>query len=379
MQLRNVPWPLIFGGYAGASGVIYMSLGEVAKRAGVSIATVSRVLNNTPGVRPETVKHVRKAMTAVAYDPTAVRRGPRHGKRDGKRAQSIAVLVLGQTQEQWFRRPVFSAVVAGINRAANERGIQVLIDHVLDPAELNPSIRKGLFNGALTFVRANSDPRLLDAVRAHLPVVRIMGQEMVDDELDFIGPDDLAVGRLAFRYLAEKGCKRIAYVTTRPDHEALVLRSVGLRIAASQSNVAELEAFVCGPSNFESLMRMPLFTGKDLESIADAIAKSNPRPDGLFVSQDAEMIGLYPMLVQRGIRPGTDVQIISCNNEQSALALLNPRPTTIDLGTDQIGRWAVTRLVNRIARPADPPVRMLTAPTLVLPTDGMEDARLSAV
>jgi DNA-binding LacI/PurR family transcriptional regulator len=114
---------------------------------------------------------------------------------------------------------------------------------------------------------------------------------------------------------------------------------------------------------------MELFAGKDLESLAEAIARSDRRPDGLFVSQDVEAIGLYPMLVQRGIRPGGDVQIISCNNEQSGLAMLSPRPATIDVGTDQIGRWALTRLVNRIARPAEPAIRMLIAPKLVPPQD----------
>src|SRR5215468_2522858 len=111
-----------------------MALVDVAKRAGVSVATVSRVLNNEPGVRRETINHVQRALRAVSYDPAAVRRGPRSGKRDGRKTQNIAVLVLGQTQEEWFRRPVFSAVVGGINRAANERDVQVLIDHVLDPA-----------------------------------------------------------------------------------------------------------------------------------------------------------------------------------------------------------------------------------------------------
>src|SRR5213075_2234786 len=93
-----------------------MALMDVANHAGVSIATVSRVLNNEPGVRPETIEQVQRALRAAAYDPAAVRRGPRPGKRDGKTTQSIAVLVLGQTQEEWFRLPVFAAVVAGINR-----------------------------------------------------------------------------------------------------------------------------------------------------------------------------------------------------------------------------------------------------------------------
>ena len=56
--------------------------------------------------------------------------------------------------------------------------------------------------------------------------------------------------------------------------------------------------------------------------------------------------------------------------QQYGLAMLSPRPATIDLGTDQIGRWSVTRLVNRIARPAEPPIRMLFAPTLVVPPNG---------
>jgi LacI family transcriptional regulator len=345
-----------------------MSLVEVAKMAGVSIATVSRVLNNTPGVRPETIKHVQRALRASSYDPTAIRRGPRPGKRDGKRAASIAVLVLGRTQQDWFKRPVFAAVVAGINRAANERGLGVLIDHVLDPANLNPAIRKGVYSGALTFLPAASDRRLLDVVRSHLPIVRIMGEEMANDDLDLIGPDDIAVGRLAFKYLISKGCERVAYVTTRPDHEALVVRGMGFRIAASQAKTS-VRAYACGRPDFGALLGMDLYSGADLESIAEEIATSSPRPDGLFVSQDAEAIGLYPMLVQRGIRPGVDVQIISCNNEQSGLAMLRPRPATIDLGTEEIGRWAVTRLVNRIARPSEPAIRMLTAPRLVLPTE----------
>lgn len=344
-----------------------MALVDVAKRAGVSIATVSRVLNNEPGVRPETIKHVQRALRAAAYDPGAVRRGPRTGKRDGRKTESIAVLVLGQTQEQWFRVPVFSAVVAGINRAANERDLQVRIDHVLDPAHLNPAIHKGRVGGALAFVAAHADRRLLDVVRQHMPVVRIMGEEMAADDFDQVGPDDIAVGRMGFSYLAGKGCKRIAYVTTRPDHEALVVRAMGLRIAASQAKAPNVQAFVCGPSDFGSMFGSQLFSGRDLEAVAEAIARSDPRPDGLLVSQDVETIGLYPMLVQRGIRPGRDVHIISCNNEQSGLAMLNPRPATIELGSDEIGRWALRRLVNRIARPSDPPIRMLIAPTLVEP------------
>src|SRR5437763_873232 len=101
----------------GADG---MSIAEVAKAAGVSTATVSRVLNDLPGVRDETVRQVRAAVEALNYTPQRAKRtgrstAPGHTPRQSPRTGNIAVITLGQTRD-WLQLPVMAAVVAGIQR-----------------------------------------------------------------------------------------------------------------------------------------------------------------------------------------------------------------------------------------------------------------------
>ena len=100
------------------------------------------------------------------------------------------------------------------------------------------------------------------------------------------------------------------------------------------------------------------------DDLIAAMAASEHRPDGLFVSTDLFLTKIHPLLVQYGIRPGKDLRIISCDNENERLAMVNPKPASIDIGGEEIGRWAVRQLVHRLQRPEDPPVRIQVAPRI---------------
>jgi DNA-binding LacI/PurR family transcriptional regulator len=337
-----------------------MLVTDIAKKAGVSISTVSRVLNEHPSVRPETVEQVRRAMGGVPYDRAAIRRGPRPGKRFRPKATNIGIVVLGISHERYFKLPVFASVVSGISRAAAARELNIAIDEVLDPDHLSDRLKCGDLDGALVFAASFADPRLMETLRRHMPVVHVMGESLVSPGVDQVSPDNLAIGHLAFRHLVERGCSRLAYVSTQFDHEPMRLRELAFVTAARRAGLAEPVSFVSQRERAASCPREIWGLGAMADRIADT-AKAGPM--GLFVSQDVETIGLYPLLVQRGVRPGQDVTIISCNNEES-LAMLAPRPASIDIGADDLGRRAVTRLLNRIAHPNEPPLRMLVAPSV---------------
>src|SRR5262249_979224 len=100
-----------------------MSIVAVAKRAGVSVATVSRVINDLNNVRAETVQQVRAAMQEMGYTPPRVKRGPKGGPRRAApacmRTGQIAIVTVG-AQQNWLGLPVMSSVVTGVMRAAKE-------------------------------------------------------------------------------------------------------------------------------------------------------------------------------------------------------------------------------------------------------------------
>src|SRR5689334_4635497 len=131
-----------------------MSIVSVAKRAGVSVATVSRVLNDLDNVRAETVEQVRTAMQEIGYTPPRVRRGPKGGRRRvipaGMRTGQIAVLTLGGLQN-WLQLPVMTSVVAGITRAAKEMDIRAVLDEMPDPQTVSPILRRHEVDGVVVF------------------------------------------------------------------------------------------------------------------------------------------------------------------------------------------------------------------------------------
>jgi DNA-binding LacI/PurR family transcriptional regulator len=131
-----------------------MSIVTVAKRAGVSIATVSRVINDMNNVRPETVEQVRAAILETGYKPSQNKRAgksrPRTVVRSCFRTGQFAVLTLGGFQ-QWLGLPVMASVVAGIMRSAQELELRAVLDQMPDPEMLSPLIRRREVDGALVF------------------------------------------------------------------------------------------------------------------------------------------------------------------------------------------------------------------------------------
>jgi DNA-binding LacI/PurR family transcriptional regulator len=97
---------------------------------------------------------------------------------------------------------------------------------------------------------------------------------------------------------------------------------------------------------------------------------TDPKPTGLFVPNDTATAVAHRVLIRRGIRPGKDIDIISCNNDNSSLIGLDPRPASIDLRPDIIGERAVDQLMRAIHNPFGPVrANLLVEPRLVTPDD----------
>src|SRR4051794_11185903 len=107
-----------------------MSISEVAKLAGVSSSTVSRVINNHPRVAPETIQSVRKAMQTLGYTPSERRPGPKPSFRSRTGSANIAFLVLGASRTR--ATPAFEDLLRGVSMSASRNDLNLIFSHVAD-------------------------------------------------------------------------------------------------------------------------------------------------------------------------------------------------------------------------------------------------------
>lgn len=342
-----------------------MSITEVAKIAGVSTATVSRVINQVPDVRPETADQVRAAMRSIGYTPPKVRRGPKLGPRNKPpRAGQIAVITVG-TGLRSFEMPRMGAVLTGVTQGAREAGARVLLDQMRDESMPPEILLAGDVAGAIVFMDSPRADEVLDNLSRHVPVVWISNGESSATRFDHVSVDDAAVGYVACRHLRDQGCERLAYIT--PDPDVAFMRTRGQSFANAAADDGRAVTFYLRRSNPSLLGSYggKVVAGDSLDDLVRVLVSRSPRPDGLFVPTDLLASQVYPLLYRNGLTPGKDIRVVTTDSEQLRAQSLVPPPAAIDIGSTTIGLAAARQLLRRVAHPNDPPQRIRIAPKLV--------------
>jgi len=350
-----------------------MSIVDVAKRAGVSVATVSRVINDFPGVSPRTARQVRTAMKELLYIPAPIRPGPKPGSRRTTKARirvgSLVVLTVGQTSRDWLTLPMMASMFAGITAATAERGVRLMVDEMPDPRKLSELISKRQVDGAIVFWSSHLGIGNLEQLRAHgIPMVRLMGAIDGPVEVDHVTTDNTAVGRLAHQHLAACGCRDVAFTTEFPSWPLMRLRGQSFANSARDAG-HRVSSYVVGSDGAAEVYRPRVVMASTLEELVDKLASRSPRPSGLFSSTDRLTLKLYPLLESRGLFPGKDISVVSCDNQEAMLSLLRPRPASVDLRPDTIGQLAVARLIHRLQFPEEAALQIQVPPALGVGTD----------
>src|SRR6478609_9899888 len=148
-----------------------MSINKVAKLAGVSSSTVSRVINNHPRVAPETAQSVRKAMQELNYTPSDRRPGPKPSFRSRTGVANIAFLVLGTSRSR--ATPAFEFLLRGVSTGASQNDLNLIFNHVTELDRIPGRIFEQRIDGLLLH-GAMPDGELKEQLR-RIPTVWLMG------------------------------------------------------------------------------------------------------------------------------------------------------------------------------------------------------------
>lgn len=344
---------------------------DVAEKAGVSAGTVSRVINHHPAISKATVQRVGEAMAAVGYIPPhpTRRRGPKTKGRSGIFAGQIAVVPLGFSVSLMYA-PVMLETLKGVHAALDDHELSLIIAPINDLRRLPSVLTRTKVDGVIL----EGAPPSAAVRKAFKGIPKVFlysaygtaarGAELFDHVL----ADNQRVGEIAAGYLLSSGIRRVAYMDCEPLHPAHVERRLAFASAVKCAGVS-LSTFVVSQTSPE------LSLAADVERIRECaiplvrqFAESKDLPEGVFIPGDLMTAVFYEEFRKVGFKPGKDFLVVSCNNEKSLLAGLNPSPATIDTRAELIGRRAVEHLLCKIKNQQEASgMRITVAPELILP------------
>ncbi|MEO1237010.1 MAG: LacI family DNA-binding transcriptional regulator [Planctomycetota bacterium] len=338
------------------------SIETVAKHAGVSTATVSRVLNASGPVSSRSRQVVLDAASNLGYLPLRRHRGRRKASV-GHPISSICVVAACEPDRNIFHLPVLPDLLTGIERQAESEGINLMVATVTGdqfPRVLNDNSCEGvLFIGTKT--NPETAQMLSSRLQSHLGVWLMRQGNEIDLPFDRIFYDNDAVGRIAGEYLADRGHRHVALIDPQPYHSAHGARLDGLSRVCQQR---DMQLSACYPSQ---IIETPQVTYGQAKAAVDAFLKLDDRPTGVFVPRDKLTQHVAGCLEAAGIRVGLDVDLVSCDNSPELSGWMPRRPPSIDIHLEEIGAAGVRQLVQRINDPQAPQYRTSLTPSLSIP------------
>lgn len=319
---------------------------EVAQRAGVSIASVSRVLNGK-GARPETERAVRDAAAALGYLPDATGRSLKLG-----RSLQVAFAV------DDIANPVYTEMMRGVEEGLVGAGHRLLVSstghNLADLLSVVSSLSRGYADGLVISPLRRSDELVQALVGAPVPVV-VIGDPGPKAAIDSVRTDSGRGVRLAYEHLVDGGRSRIAFVNGPVDTAPGRTRDHGFRAASA------------GRSDAGPVLEAGSFTVEAGTRAWAELAALPPgaRPDAVVAANDLLAFGVLRGAVSSGLRVPDDLAVVGIDDTAYA-RIYNPSLTSVSLGAVRRGTLAARLLLDRMSDPSRPPRTLRVPPRLVV-------------
>jgi LacI family transcriptional regulator len=324
-----------------------MTLDEVAKIAGVSKSTVSRVINNSSRVAPDVSRLVLDTMQKIGYQVPARRPGPKAIGRKGIRTGNILLLMLGMSAGEQFLGRGYPELLNGIENATRESGLKLIFSGIDRDGVIPVALDEDEVDGVLLFGHSHSLSQAAGARLKDIPTVGLMrGFDELRGQIDRVLYDNAMVGPMAADYLAKRGHKCVGFWSIDPLHPAFIPR---LRDFTRVAQEIGLEVVSLVADHKPETFRQEL---AQYQALSERLIAAPGKITGLFVAADYQLPQLYHSLELKGMRPGKDLDFISCDNAPFFLDHLTPRPASIDINLKLVGRRGVEQLLWRMANPA---------------------------
>jgi LacI family transcriptional regulator len=306
------------------------TIADVARRAHVSTATVSRVLAGHGRARPETRERVFAAASELGYRPSGVARSLRQ-----RATRTIGLIVTD------IENPFFPQLVRAVEDAARDLGYAILLCNAADDPERESAYLDLLVDrwvdGVVIAASSLGGRHREWLADASLPIVLVNTTDF-EIGLSTIASDNRAGGGLAARHLADLGHERFGLIGAPPRNVDSPERLAGARDALRAAGVADDRVLV-------AIDEAGVAGG---ERAAADVLRRDPAVTALVAYNDLMAIGAMRAVRAAGLRIPDDVSVVGFDNVDLS-AYVDPPLTTVAQSTSEMGHWAVQQLASELA------------------------------
>lgn len=324
-----------------------LTLETIGEIAGVSRATVSRVVNDSPGVRPEVRERVLAVIQETGYQPHSAARSLASNR------MGLISLVIPTSTQSLFTDPYFPRLIQGVTQSCNDNNItmSLFMLHSEDEEErLYPRVlNRGYVDGVLLASFDRADPLIERLENNKMPFI-MMGRPDEPSNASYIDVNNEAGAYAAVTHLIRQGRTRIATITGRQDMSSGIDRFLGYKAALSERGLPlDDDLIVNGRFN-------------EQEAYNAMLQLLPHQPDAVFVASDGMAYGALRALRQANISVPGEITLVGFDDLPSSVTS-DPPLTTIRQPIRRMGALAVDMLLDIINEGTEPPRR------LVLPTE----------
>lgn len=307
---------------------------KVAELAGVSEATVSRVLNGSATVREKTRQRVLEAAEQIGYTPSAIARS-----FVLQRSENIGVILPVLPKVHLFSAYYYSEILSGIGHEVESRGYNLLVQfrQMGEKPNYCPAFQKRKIDACIILGAQNTpeDESALKELHDNAYPFCIVGGR-VDQPFNQVDADHVSGSTQAIRHLIEAGHKRIAFVNGPLTYSNSVDRLHGVEQTLAEAGLDQHVLYLQGNYSRKS--------GYELSEQLYALRHSF---DAVFAANDRMAIGLMQGLKERGMHAGRDYALVGYD-DSDASRVTDPPMTTVHVPFFEMGRLAAERLIRMV-------------------------------
>jgi len=313
-----------------------VTIRDVARHAAVSVATVSRFINQNAPVSQEVSERIQQVMLDLNYKPHAAAR-----QLATRRTLTVG-LVLHNMHTDFF-----APLLSGIEAVVSEYHYNLLVatyDHKAYPHR-PPPIGPHNTDGLLGYADCLNEEQLIDLCRVKFPIVLIHRTTPSQLKVPFVTVENKAATRKIISHLIEEhGRRSIVFLRGPKEQEDSRWREQGYRDALDAHGL---------PVNPELILNGEFDQFVAYKNVKNFISRNGVRFDAIFTGDDDAAIGALNALREAGLRVPEDVSVVGFDDSRLS-SFLNPPLTTVKAPTEQVGRTAAQLLFNLLQeRPAE--------------------------